>query len=417
MKTSVQLLPQPVRLIVIEEDTNKLIKAYDECWEQRKNEIELEGFDSGQVPRVIAEKKIPLQELYKPVLNNIIHQAILSSNKKVWEITDVAVEWQTEKSPLIIYVTSFLHPEVISCDYKDIKIPIKTLQVTEAEINTILTKIALSESQDIPWSISSPKEATRYIVDFMISLPSGKNVGTQKNYKCASHNNLYGFETHLETHPENEPFSIEVVLDKNFFNKQLAGQKVKYDIRIIKKIETKVPPIDDQLAIQLDFVSLEDMKSKIANDLEKDKKKVNQALIRDQLMSVLVSKSVCDPIPESFMKKELDSLLASALKNANVMAKSSITAEDYLKQLNITKEQWYTNNWNLALQKIKGNLILNYIAEKEQLIPSEEEAKQILESILTEAGLDITKIEGPQLVQYATYKKVQDFLLSKIESA
>ena len=421
IRAALQPLPQPYRAVLIEDDQPKVLKLLEDCWNEIKESIELPGFTKGQVPRSIAEKKLGEVNIYKPVIDAIVKEGLYKIPERFCSIENVAVTWQTEKTPLVLTVYGFLDPKVIKCDYKSLPKNYRRLMVSDEEINTNLLRVAYGEAEEVEIDPTVIKDydlnKLQVVIDFMMDdVEKQQVIASQKDFRVNLLKKDFGFEEALLEHKKNDMFQMTHTLSENFFNKELAGRKVSYQIKIVKIFTLKMPEIDDDLARRVGYEDLATMRSFILNDLETEKKKANGMLFRDHLMSLLVTQTETTPIPDALLKKEIQIMLVGAVRNANKMQKTNMTVEEFLAAAKITQEDWDNSHWALARKKFIGNLALEHLAEQENIIPTEEECKTLLKEILPEnADIVEEKIDWVGLKQYALLKRAQDFLVDLYE--
>lgn len=418
MKTFLQPLPQPQRLILIEEDREKLEKLFQSHWEAVKDTIEVPGFEKGQVVQTLAEKKLGPEKLYRPIIDKLVAEGLSTAQINFVDIEAVSIEWQTEKTPLVIYVRGYLPPKVLDCDYKTIVSTHKKLLVTEAEIDSLLLRTAASEAEETEHEqVPEGDLDVVVVVDFIMDdVEKERIIANQPDIRVFLSKPVYGFEKDLIGKNIDDVFTTELTLPDDFIAKQFAGKKVSYQIKIKKIYKLDIPKLTDELAVKVGYSSLEDMREKIRKDLEKEKEKADEMLSKDHIMALLVAKTNYTPIPEGVISQELQTMLSNVVKQTNKMQGLQSTEEEYLAQAKITKEEWFNRNWDLAEKKVKGNLALLYIAEQEGIAPTEQECEEAFTKLLPEGAVpDKSKINPEGLKFYVTLLKAQERLLEIVE--
>lgn len=421
IRAVLQPLPQPYRLVIVEDDTERLMELYDTCWEETKENYELKGFRKGEIPRSVAEKKIGVEVVYKPVIDTLVAEAIKQTRTNFCELDDVAIEWQTDKKPLTIIARGFLFPVVESCEYHDMIANFERLLVTDEEINTMLQKAAYSEAEEseletLEGVSEEDLSKVNVLVNFMMDdVEAEKVLANQTDYRIDPTKTIYGFEPLLANKKVGEVFEHKCTLPEDFFDAKSAGRQVQFQVKVVKIFTLELPEIDDKLAVKIGYENLEQMREMITRDLEETKKRTNEVLYRDHIMGLLVAKTKVTPMPDSMVKRELDMMLKGAVTNANKLQGSNITPEQFLSATNMTKEDWYNQHWAMARQKLLGNIALKHIAEQEGLTPTQDECDEMLEELLPkDMEIDKAKVNAQGLEEYVLLKKAQDFLIELI---
>lgn len=424
LRSVLQPLPQPHRVVIVEDDIKKLNELYDACWDKQKEIIDIKGFRPGEVPRSVAEKKLGVENLYKPVIDTLVNQGLSQIDLSFCQLDDVAVEWQTADKPLIIIVTGYLYPEVHSCDYKGLVVNYERLLVTDEEINTVLQRLAYSEAEEKELETfeglsEEELKSVNVVVDFLMDdVQEERVVGNQTDYRVDITKDVFGFEQLLrEKSPKvNEVLDTVITLPDDFFQQQLAGREIHYQLKVKRIYTLELPEINDELAKKVGYDNAKVMREELIRDLEESKKKADKLLYRDHIMGLLVAQTKASPIPDIMVRNELDQMLKGAVNNANRLQGTNLTPEDFLNSSRMSKEEWYSSNWSTAKQKLLGNLALEYIAKQERLHPTAEEKEQILREILPE-GFEVESkdVNAAGLDRYAILKKAQDFLVDLID--
>lgn len=143
--------------------------------------------------------------------------------------------------------------------------------------------------------------------------------------------------------------------------------------------EENLPPLDDELAKSAgNFKDLEELRSKIKENIAEEKKFREIEKRRAQIMEDLL-KNVKIDLPEILVKSESEKAIAQ-LKND--IARMKGKWEEYLAHTKKTEEDLKNDLKESSEKKAKIQLIFNKIAEKEKLEPNKEilenEVKEIL---------------------------------------
>lgn len=412
MKTFVLPLPQPYRLQIIEDDRVFLEKVLDANWDLVKKDLEIPGFEKGGVPRSVAEKKLGPQVLYQFAIKQITDKGIAESKLNVCEITEIQIDWYTDKQPLVVYATCLLNPCVVRSEYEALEFDYEKLSISELEIESQLHRLALSEANEIPSSDSIVMDDL-VTTDFVITDTITKEkLGEQVDYQFRPAKSIYGFESAVVSRKSGESFKAETEIPKEFFNDALRGRAVVYDVTIKKVAKLDIPPIDDRLAQLIGFTDLNALKTSLRKDIKKEKEKADDLLYKDALYTRILEKTEITAIPDSLVKRELDNMLHSQLIELSKKQGTQITSEVFFKKAGVTKEQWQMMYWGRAVRKIKLSLLLHYVFEKEKLSITEEERQKVIDRVdskIPRDQIDMTTIED-----FLKKEKAQTLLLSKV---
>lgn len=137
------------------------------------------------------------------------------------------------------------------------------------------------------------------------------------------------------------------------------------------KIEEKdLPELTDDFVKTLGkFEGIEDFKTKLRENLKKEKEAREVEKKRVALIDGIIAESTID-LPDMLVDFELDKMMQQFAHDISMMG---MTMDDYLKRIEKTEDQLKTEWYENASKRAKMQLILDEIATKEKLAPSEEE--------------------------------------------
>lgn len=162
---------------------------------------------------------------------------------------------------------------------------------------------------------------------------------------------------------------LEIILEQ--IKTGIAGQK--------KETEQKEVELTDDFVKTLgDFKDLADFKTKIKENLIKEKQIKAKEKRRGKIMEAIIKEIKID-IPTILIESELDKMLAQFKDD---VARMNIKFEEYLEKIKKTEEDLRTE-WKLDAEKrAKFQLILNKISVAEKIKVPEEEIKKEVAHIL-----------------------------------
>ncbi|MEQ1499927.1 MAG: trigger factor [Parcubacteria group bacterium] len=157
-----------------------------------------------------------------------------------------------------------------------------------------------------------------------------------------------------------------------------AGGGTEHNHRKIE--DTDLPEVNDQFVKMLgDFKDVADFKSKIKENILKEKEIKEKDKKRTEILEKIISESTID-LPKIIVDGESDKMLAQFKDD---VAKSGILYEDYLKHIKKTEEDLRAEWKDTAVKRAKSQVILNTIAKDEGIAPKEEDVKKEMDHILS----------------------------------
>ena len=166
-----------------------------------------------------------------------------------------------------------------------------------------------------------------------------------------------------------------VTYAENFSDQRLAGKMFTYDVKV-KGIKQKVlPELSDDFAKELgEFQSLEELKTKIREQLEHEKKHAVEHEAKEKLLDDLVRRNEF-AVPESLIDRQIDVRLERGLR---ALAAQGMKAED-MKRMDLSRLR--AGQRDAALREVKASLILDRIALRESIEVSDEEINKEIDAL------------------------------------
>ena len=141
--------------------------------------------------------------------------------------------------------------------------------------------------------------------------------------------------------------------------------------------EDDLPELDDAFAQGLgDFKNLEDLKTKIKENLKLEKEQKAKDKRRGEIIDALLKK-ISIEVPAIFVESELEKIMGQLKDDVTRFSAHGrgLTFDGYLAQVGKTEEQLRREFRGQAHKRATLQLVLNKIAEESNIEPEEEEVK------------------------------------------
>jgi len=165
MAIQINKLPKSEVEILVEIPKEEFNSIIGETTKKLSENLEVQGFRKGKVPKEIAESKIGEETILKEASEQAIRMKYLEAIKDLDVISEPEVEIQkvAKDNPFVFKAKVFVLPEIDLGDYKKIagSIERKKAEVTEEEINNI--KKEKEEIEKVRWG----EEVLKRITDKM----------------------------------------------------------------------------------------------------------------------------------------------------------------------------------------------------------------------------------------------------------
>ena len=356
----------------------------DEKLEELKDKVHLKGFRPGKVPPQVIKNQFG-KAIYGEVIDKILKEtstkAIEENKLKVAGQPKIDLKTFGEGKNLDYTIEVETLPEVKLKSLDSIKFVDYEISVDQSTIDKRIDEISKSQQNFSDKSKSEvAKNGDMVIFDYNAKI-NGKSFegGDGKNLQIVLGRDLFikGFDNQLIGVKINESKVVKVKLPPNYPKKELANQNAEFNCKInnLKKpFETK---IDDNFAKKIGAKDLKDLKDLVKKQITGEYKRSLDSLTKKNLLDQIEKLHTLD-LPPNLVNQETKILTQN------------------LKKEDIEKNK--EKNKKIAKSRIKIGIILNEIAEKNNLKVNDEEIKNEIQK-------QIRSMPGQEKMIMDYYKK------------
>ena len=354
-------------------DKKTIQKKLDEKLNELQNKVQLKGFRPGKVPTNIIKNQFG-KAVYGEVIDGILKEtsskAIEDNKIKVAGQPKIDLKTFGEGKDLDYTIELETLPEIKIKPLNTIKATEYNIEIEKNIIDKRISEIAKSQQNFEDKNENGKTEKGDMVIFDYEGKIDGKDFegNKGKNVQLILGRDLFikGFDDQLLGIKKNESKTVTVNLPQNFPKKELVNKKTNFECKIInikKPIDTK---INDDFAKKMGAKNLEDLKSLVTKQISNEYKNSLNIITKKNILEQL-EKSHSMELPPNLVDQEAKLLTKNQKK------------EDEQKN----KEK----NTKLAKSRIKVGLLLNEIAQSNNLKIDENEIKnEIQKQIKTMPG-------------------------------
>ena len=276
-------------------------------------------------------------------------------------------------------------------------IPEITDDAVENNIETVLK--GFSKIKEVTGRAA--KEGDVVVLDYTASA-DGKTIegGGASDYELELGSNSFfkEFEESIVGHNKGDTFELQHEFESDYTNTAFAGKKVIFSITVKSINEQEVPDLTD------DFVQQISQKSKTVKEYKKEMRELLEENNEEYVMSELeesawakvLENTEVKKYPEDQIEEEKQTLYDHYQKGADYY---EMEFADFLKQMDMTEEQFEENVSEAAKTNVKENVTVEAIAKKEKIELSDKEYEKAEEALAEEMGyesVESMKEEAPE---------------------
>ena len=382
MNVVVENLPNCITTLRIELEPEKVNKVWDAVTGDYTKYAKIPGYRAGKAPKAVIEKKFKKEireELEKKLLSESCREAISEKKIRVLSLAQIEDVELAEDKTMKFTATLVTHPDFELPAYKGLVVPMKSTEVTDAEIDESLENLRdqAADFEDIKEDRGAAMEDF-IVVDYRGTI-DGKPVNEvfPKSGKPLAGNDDFwirmtpeaffpGYCAALVGAKPGEVRTFEIEVPADFPVEGMSGQKIEYVVTV-KEIKTKVlPELNDAFAATVqEGKTLAEIREMAREELGRQKVADAEAGKRNAIMAQLLSQVECE-LPVDMVRTQTRRILADIVRENQ----SRGVADEVLKE---NEQQILGTAAQNAREQLKGTFVLLRIAEVEGIKPTQQE--------------------------------------------
>lgn len=354
-------------------------KIEDE-WQKQLSEVSrmanLPGFRKGKAPRKLLERKFGDQikdEVKRAVVSESYRQAV-EGNKlsPVGEPNVGDIDLELGK-PLKFEITLEVLPTFELGKYKGIQLKKKPVSVTDEDIDNALNTISRQKTQLTVVDKGKVKEGDYIICDCEVGV-NGEVIWKDEELEVmvsgssVANINVPDLKTIIVGAKSGDKRTMDVELGDNFPVKQHRNKPANLEISIKEIKRPASPDINDGLAKQVGYDSLDELKEFLSKRLEAEKKKLAEGEMHKQIYSKLVGMADFD-LPEDMIAHQSNERLHRYQMELISKGAPLEEIEKNMVDLKNASEESVVKDFKLSL-------VIDRIAEEEKIFVTEDDVNQ-----------------------------------------
>lgn len=367
----VNTLERKINMSVVAADVEKNVASR---LQRLARTVKMPGFRPGKVPMKIVEQQYSAQarsEAFTEAVQQAFGEAVREQNLRVAGFPKIEPLDSTEPGKVFFSATFEVYPEIAAADLSDKSLERATLVVGEAEIGKTLEVLRKQRVSYVAADKAAAKD-DRVVIDFR-GTREGEAFegGTAEDFPFVLGVGamLPEFESNVEGMSAGEKKTFSITFPEDYQAKDLAGTTVQFDVTV-KSVEGPVlPEINEEFAKSLGVPSgdVEQLKTDVRTNLEREVKKRLQARVKNEVMTVLLDAHAFD-VPGALVEQESQRMAEEARSN---LASRGMNVKDIP-----VEPAWFTEQ---AQRRVKLGLLVAELVKKNELYAKPEQIRAVVE--------------------------------------
>ena len=360
----------------VSRETEAIVQKYQKV-------ARLPGFRAGHVPPSIIRQRFK-EDLKSDVVEALVPRYFRKEAEKQGlvpvsqpRVTDLHIH---EGEPLRFKASFEIMPEIKVEGYKELRAEHPAIEVKDEEVEEALNSVR--EQHATYTSVEGrPLQDGDFAQASMDGRPKEAEDKTQPVHmdevliEIGGKNTVPEFSEHLRGANAGEKREFEVKYPGDSTDKRLAGKTLVYTVNVQAIKQKDLPELNDEFAKELgEFTSLDQVRKQIRENMQAERKHDAEREAKDKLVNELVKRNEFE-VPESLVDRQIDLRLERGLR---ALAAQGMKMED-MKKMDLPRLR--AGQRDQAVQDVKSSLLLDRIAELENIDVGEDELNHEIEAL------------------------------------
>ncbi|EAC6096713.1 trigger factor [Listeria monocytogenes] len=379
--------------LTFEIEQEKVKEGLDRAFVKVRKTLNVPGFRKGKVPRQIFNQRFGEEALFQDALDILLPEvysaAIDEAGIDPVDTPQVNIESMEKGETWVLTAEVTVKPEVKLGDYKGLEVEKRETELTTEELEAELKQLQERQAELVVKEDAPAENGDTVILDFEgfkdgVAFEGGQ--AENHSLELGSGQFIPGFEEKLVGLKSGDEADIELTFPEEYHAEDLAGQPVVFKVKL-HEIKTKeVPALDDELAKDIDeeVETLDELKEKISKRLQEAKEESVAQAKQEEVIAKAVENAEVD-IPHAMVHHEADHLMNHFAQDLQAQG---LTPELYYQFTGQTEEAMHAQMEKDAEKRVKMNLVLEAIAEAENIEPTEEAIDEEISTLAEKYGME-----------------------------
>jgi len=347
--------------------------------ESLQKKIRLPGFRPGKVPLDLIRRRYQ-EDIRHDVLDKLIPRHFFKRAEQEGlavvgrpNVTDVKLE---AGEPLRFKAEFEVAPTIELKDYREVTVPYQDPEIAGEDIEKRIEQLR-EQKADYANVDPRPVESGDHAVVALESL-SGTPGQPIKQDELTLHvggeDTLTDFSDNLTGMTPGETKEFDVRYPEDYGQAKLAGKTVRFRATLKAIRHKELPELNDEFARDLgDYRNLEELREAVRKSLFAERQYLAQQEAKSKIMDALVERHEF-PVPEAFIERQIE---AEVERNLRMLAAEGVDP----RSIKLDWDKVKASQRDKAVHDVKARLLLDRIAEAEQIYPTQEEVDHEVQRI------------------------------------
>ncbi len=335
-----------------------------------QKKVRLPGFRPGKTPVGMVKSRFAneiRQDVIESLVPKFFHDAATKEGLQVVGRPNVVDVHFHDGEPLKFKAEFEVAPTVELGEYRGLTVTYSEPTVSDEDVNERIEGIREQKAEYV-------NEEPRALADgdyAVVSLESVSGIEPKISQdelmmKIGDEATLKEFSENLRGASPEDVREFDVTYPEDYDREQLAGKTIKFKATVKAVRRKELPELNDEFAKDLgDFQTLEEFKNTVRTTIMREREHQAQEAAKHDLIDKLVDTHDF-PIPEAYLDRQIEMNVENQLRQLAAQGMDP-------RQLKLDWSKVKESQSARAARDVKASLLLDKVAEREAINPTEEE--------------------------------------------
>ncbi len=419
MNVTIERPSESEAVLKVELEWAELEKASDRAYRKLVQKYKVPGFRPGHAPRSMIERMVGKETLYQEGLEDLVDSAYRDAIREhhLTPLAQPEVEAPefTMGEPYTFTARVPVLAPVKLGDYHALSVPYPSTTVSDEDVERMVERAR--EQQAVWLPVERPAQyGDQLTMDLKLTIGEREvsDLHDTEFQLVEDRPGIYaGMDEQLMSLREGESKQFTTTIPEGYANAELAGKEAQYDVTVKAVKERELPALDDEFAKAAgDFETLEGMRASYREQLERQRETEARREFREAVLKAATDQAQAEVHP-IVVGEEVDHMLDEL---RNMLGQSRLDLETFLQMSGKTEEQYREEMRPEAEGRAKREMVLDAIAEAEQIPVGDTEIEQWLNFVSALGGRrrrlrDLSAGQRASISRRLAREKATDLLL------
>jgi trigger factor len=382
------------REIQVEIPTEEVARQTESLIQKYQKMARLPGFRTGHVPPSIIRQRFS-EEIKTDVVEALVPRYIRQETERLGirpisqpRVTDLHLH---QGEPMRFKAAFEVLPEIKLEGYKELRADKPEIAVSEADVEQALADLREQHATFNPVEGRALADGDFALVSLDGHPQSGEGQPVHMDevlVEIAGKSTMPEFTEHLRQANAGEERTFDVRYPDDAQDKRLAGKTFSYTMKVHGIKQKSLPDLNDEFAKKLgEFQTMDDVRRRVREQIEFERKHKAERESKDKLVEELIRRNEFE-VPEALIEHQIDVRIERGLR---ALAAQGLTAEQ-MKKMDLHRLRG--GQREEAIHDVKATLLLERVADEENIRVSDEELDREVESLAEQAQQTVEAVRA-----------------------